>query len=262
MKDKLNIVKDEVIPAEKIPVLRISHGCFGKCSYCVIHKSTGKLRSKPIKECIKEYKSLIEKGHKLVRINAEDTGNYGLDMHSSLPELFSEMLKADKGHDVKWIMHTMNPEYALKYKDTMLDLIKKRKIYTLKCEIQSGSNRILNLMNRDYDAKEVLKMFDEFKKTNPRLIAVSQFIVGFPSEKDSDFKDTVSMMEHLNMEYYDIFPYSDMPCSISSKMPDKVPEKTKLERLKFLKTFFENRGYSGFFSDDGLELTKKGYNPC
>jgi tRNA A37 methylthiotransferase MiaB len=257
LRGKMYVENEDNLDWRKLPLLRISYGCLGKCSYCVIPKGTGKLRSKPIKECIKEYKDLIENGHRHIMLSAEDTGTYGLDINSSLPELLSEMSKSDKGYDVKLGLQSLNPEYALKYKDKLLGFIKKGKLKNMKFDIQSGSNRILKLMNRNYDIKEVLKLCDELKKISRNLVSLSHFIVGFPSETDSDFKATVSVMEKMNLDFYYVFPYSDMPGSVSSRMPDKVPKKTKVERVKFIKSFFGKKGYHCVWGGHSLELIKK-----
>ena len=109
--------------------LRIANGCRAKCSYCVIRYATGDLRSKSIDVCVDEYQKLLEKGYKQIVFDAEDTGQYGADIGSSFGKLLSKLSEIDPGTDVKWSIQTLSPQYAIAFKETLIELVTKGKIF-------------------------------------------------------------------------------------------------------------------------------------
>lgn len=223
-------------------ILRIARGCLGNCSYCVIRHATGRLKSKPLQECLEEYKNLLKKGYRKFRIDGEDIGPYGLDIGSSLPDLLSEMSKVSRGLNVRWHIQTLHPSYAIKYKNSLLKHIRNGELKSLKCDLQSGNQRILNLMNRDYNIEEIISVLKELKREKPDINIKTHFIVGFPSEKESEFKDTVKAIDELMPIRVQVYQYSDMRGSISYEMSDKISEKTKKERREYIKNYFKNKG--------------------
>ena len=241
----------------KTAMLAISKGCARNCSYCVIRFATGSLRSKPISLCVEEYEKLLQAGYRRFIISAEDVGHYGLDIGSSLPELLDRLSEADRRLPVKWEIQTMSPAYAIRYKERLVDLARTGKLTWFKGDIQSGNNRILKLMNRHYDVGEASDVHKELKQANPDLCRKSQFIVGFPSESESEFADTIRVMEELRLERYSIFPYSEMEGSVSSKLPNMISEATKMNRVDFAMHRFEDDGYKVRLAKDGLKIRIK-----
>jgi threonylcarbamoyladenosine tRNA methylthiotransferase CDKAL1 len=241
-----------IIPKKKA-ILRISEGCNGKCSYCSISKATGKQKSKPTHEILKEYSDLLKKGYRFFTLSAEDTGSYGSDIGTKLPELLNNMSKIDKGYCVKWHIQTISPKYAIRYQSTLIDLIRKGKIVLIKCDIQSGNKRILSLMNRYPEVKDILSLYSRFKKANKRLITYSNFIIGFPSETDDEFKDTLRIMKKLELDIYEIFSYSDRHGSISSRLSNKVQSDIMMKRLTLVHDVFR-RKYDSIIDQDMLVL--------
>jgi len=212
--------------------LRISQGCLGNCAYCSIRKAIGILKSKPQKECLEEYKKLLKKGYKTFVILGDDVGAYGLDMNTSFSSLLEALSKIDQDLSVKWFIKEMNPRWIVKYSSELFNFIKNRKISYMLCGIQSGSDRILKLMNRDPISKETKKVLKKLKKVNPSLKLSAQIIIGFPSETEKDFFQTLHLIKEVRFDEVFIYPYSEQKGTLAAQLPDKIPTKIKQQRTK------------------------------
>ena len=215
------------------------------------------MRSKPIDICLSEYKELLNKGYKYFRITAEDIGDYGVDAGSSLAELLDRLSEADKNTDVKWISSAISPQGIIKYRDKFSELGKKGKLAQINCAIQSGNERILKLMNRRYDIGKTLETLAELRKANEKMWFNTQIMVGFPSETDEEFRDTINIMEQIKSDSYQIFPYSDKQGTAAFKMPDKVPKSVIERRLKIAGDFFKKEHYYSKLQFDILFAFRK-----
>lgn len=225
-------------------ILRIGTGCLGNCSYCGIRNAIGRLKSKPLDDCLKEYRKLLEMGHRDFEIGSEDTGAYGLDLNSSLPELLDKMSGMDKSLEVSWFVVSLKPLWMLKYKSELLKIIKEGKIKYLECPVQSGSERILKLMNRYSNIKEIVATLLEFKNAYPDIGLITHIIVGFPSEIEDDFFATMDMIKKVNFRVVLPFLYCDKEMSMASTMNGKLDEETIDKRLDIIGEYMEKAGIS------------------
>lgn len=173
--------------------ISISRGCIHNCSYCAIWKAIGKLESKPINQCIKEFKDGLSKGEKKFIISADDIGPYGIDIGTSLPKLLDEMTKI-KGDYIIDIRGT-HPKWIIKYIDELEPIFKRRKIKHLLLCVQSGNDRILKLMRRNYDIDSFVEVAMRLKKAEPDLKLRTHIILGFPSETRVEFEDTLKLVK-------------------------------------------------------------------
>ena len=211
--------------------ISISSGCRNKCAYCGIRNAIGPLKSKPLEQCLSEYKNLIEQGYRNFRIIADDLGGYGLDINSSFAELLDKFSEIDKNLKTSWIFEDLNPKWLMLYKDTLYKYVKKKKLIEILCPLQSGNNRILKLMNREYDINKVIELLLHFKKANPFMTIISHAIVGFPTETEEEFKDTLKMLEVLNCAELTILGYHDAESILSHTIEPKIPDSIIQERL-------------------------------
>ncbi len=216
---------------EEVKYICIANGCRNKCAYCGIRIAIGPLKSKPLADCVVEYKKLIDEGYRNFRIIADDLGAYGLDIGSSFAELLEQFALIDKGTGSRWIFEDLNPKWLIKYKDTLYKYVKKGKIIELLCPLQSGNNRILKLMNRDYDINEVTALLVRFKKANPLITLISHAIVGFPTETEMEFEDTLKMLEKLNCDELTILGYHDSEGILSHNIEPKIEKQIIQNRL-------------------------------
>jgi len=212
--------------------LRICNGCFNACSYCVIRPAIGKLKSKSISDCVTEYKKLLNSNYREFVFIGDDIGSYGLDIGSSFPDLLEALSECDKNYRVEWKFRFFNPMWAVKYRPRLLPFIKKNKITYMNCDIQSGNNRILELMARRYDIKEVTEVLLNFKKANPNLKIATDYICGFPSEAEEDFNETIGVIKRINFNFVWLRMYSGNEKAISSKLSGKIPAGVIYKRLK------------------------------
>lgn len=207
---------------KKTAYLRISHGCMENCSYCSITKAIGKLTSKSIKTCIEEYKGFLGKGFRKFIILSDNTGAYGLDIKSSFGELLGSLSVASGQHNVSWHLEQIHPRWVLRYQAEMLEMVKARKIRKISCALQSGSNRILKLMNRHHTVEEIADVLLRFKKYNPNLRLGTEIILGFPSETEVDFFATLDIIRKIQFDSVFLYPYYDGYGTIASKLDNKI----------------------------------------
>jgi tRNA A37 methylthiotransferase MiaB len=208
MKNLLKIYKNRAQTTymmEKEAIIRISGGCLGNCSYCGIKNAIGTLKSKPLKKILDEYKKLLNKGYTSFLMVGEDTGAYGLDIHSSFSELLKELTKVDKNFNTSWFIRDLNPQWIVRYKQSIFEWIKLKKIKYIEVNIQSGSKRILKLMNRYRKTTILLKSLQEIKKINPQVIVITQIIIGFPTETEKDVNETLNFIKKSGISSVIIF---------------------------------------------------------
>jgi tRNA A37 methylthiotransferase MiaB len=245
----LNLIKNTIFDAirsklffkklSSIYFLRVNQGCLGNCSYCSIKKAIGVLKSKPLKICLEEYKQMVKKGYKNFVILGDDVGAYGLDIKISFPKLLKDLSKIDRNSLVKWSIKEMNPRWIIKYYSELLKFIKSKKISHMLCGIQSGSDRILKLMNRDPVSGEIKKILKEFKKMNPFLKLSAQIIIGFPSETEDDFLATLNLIKDVRFDEVFIYPYSKQEGVLSAHLENEISEEIKREKVKRMLDFLK-----------------------
>ena len=234
-----------LISTKKCFNIKILDGCLGDCSYCSIKKAVGILHSKPIDECIKEFKNGLKDGYKNFELDGDDVGAYGIDIKTSFPELLDKMTKIPG--DYKISIKDFNSCWLAKYIDNLEEIIKRKKINYILVAFQSGSNRILNLMKRHSDIDKVKNSCKRLKKIYPDLEISSHAIVGFPTETIEDFKQTLSFIAESNIDGGTFFTFSPRPKTLAEKIEPKVSEKEKESRMKYAKKFLEKKGYNVFY---------------
>jgi tRNA A37 methylthiotransferase MiaB len=128
----------------------------------------------------------------------------------------------------------MNP-YYLKHIHQDLDTIfDSGKIGAFGCQVQSGSNRILQLMGRRYTAEEWTQHMQNIRKKHPKIHLETHLLVGFPTETDQDFKATLNLLDKILLDKITVFKYSTRPHVAASRFPGQIPEKTKKARWRKL----------------------------
>ncbi len=222
--DLLPMAKNEVI--EIIP---ISKGCLGNCSYCATKFARGRLKSQPIGKIIAYIKSALKSGKKEFWLSSEDTGCYGLDIGSSLPNLLKEITKIDGFFKMRLGM--INPKYALIYGKELAEILNSEKFFKfIHLPVQSGSDKVLKAMNRQYLKKDFIEAVKYFRKRVKGVTIATDIIVGFPNESKKDFLETFELIDELNPEVVNISKYWDRPLTASSKMEGKVSLNEKKAR--------------------------------
>ncbi|MFH1416483.1 MAG: radical SAM protein [Elusimicrobiota bacterium] len=202
--------------------LRIGWGCPMNCSYCAIRSAVGPLRSKAPEECFREYEALLHAGQRSFIITADNAGAYGLDIGSSFSELLDGLSRIDTGHEVSWIISELHPVWMIRYRDSLLKNIEKNKITEILCSVQTGSDRISKLMNRETSSADMRKTLRLFRDANDRLELILDVIIGFPTETDEDFMESLDLICKAGASHVNFFAYSDREKTVASGLSGKT----------------------------------------
>jgi MiaB-like tRNA modifying enzyme len=222
------------IPKETVvAIVPISEGCLSFCSYCATRLAKGKLRSFEKEEILENIKIVLKAGVKEIQLTAQDLGIYGLDQRKFLlPKLLKEISKIEG--DFKVRLGMMNPKFAKKIFGKTLNILENAKFYKfLHLPLESGSNDVLKAMNRGYKVEEFLEMALKFKRKFKNSLLATDIIVGFPTETEKDFKETVSVIKKIKPEILHIFRYSKREGTEAAKFKD-FPDRIKKERSRIL----------------------------
>jgi len=222
--------------------IRVARGCLEECTYCAIRHAAGTLRSKPLDDILAEFDRGLAQKYTDFEILAEDIGSYGLDMGSDCVELFDRLFTRQGPY--KLVLTDLNVRYLIHYTPALSDVLAAhaRHIRRLKLPVQSGSDRILQLMKRCYTRAEVKAALAYLRKKAPTLPLETHALVGFPGETDQDFEDTVDLLRSVRFERVQVYRYTDRPITSACDLPNKVAEHVKQQRVKRLLSEFPSAG--------------------
>ncbi|MFA6142531.1 MAG: tRNA (N6-isopentenyl adenosine(37)-C2)-methylthiotransferase MiaB [Candidatus Omnitrophota bacterium] len=234
--DKVSVKRPEMFPKYREggfkAYVSIGEGCNNFCSYCIVPYVRGRERSRHSEDITREVKDLASRGFKEITLLGQNVNSYeGKNKDKGFVGLL-EKLNAVKG--VEWIRFmTSHP------KDASINLFKAMRDLEKVCEhlhlpAQSGSTRILKLMNRGYTKGHYLKLVEDYKKILPGGAITTDVIVGFPSETESDFKDTIDLVRRIKFDSAYTFKYSSRPPAKSARLKDDVSDEAKSTRLTAL----------------------------
>ncbi len=213
--------------------LPIMYGCDNFCSYCIVPYVRGRERSRSSSAILEEARQLINGGYKDITLLGQNVNSYGKGLEEDIS--FSELLRK---------IDSIDGDYTLRFmtshpKDCTHELIDTiaagRHISThLHLPFQSGSDRILKLMNRKYTREKYLETVNYAKKKIPEISLTSDIIVGFPGETEEDFKQTLSLVEEVGFTSLFTFIYSKRVGTPAAVMDDPTSDEEKSERFQRL----------------------------
>ena len=212
----------------------IMRGCNNFCSYCIVPYVRGKERSRKVEDILGEIRDLVKRGIREITLLGQNVNSYNGQRSKKRCD-FMQLLKLINGIEgIKRIKFmTSHPKDASKELfRAMRDLPKVCK--HLHLPLQSGSDKILKLMNRGYTLGDYLKLVDCFRNLNPRGSLTTDIIVGFPGEGETDFKKTYQTMQKIQFDAAFIFKYSPRPKTKAAELKDNVPFETKQQRNHLL----------------------------
>jgi tRNA-2-methylthio-N6-dimethylallyladenosine synthase len=216
----------------------IMTGCNNFCTYCVVPYSRDREKSRPSAEIIKEINDLIKKGYKTITLLGQNVNSYGHDLTNEIkfPELLQKI--ASIPHDF-WIWFiTSHPKDM---SDELIKVIsKENKICPyLHLPVQSGSNKILKAMNRNYTKENYLKLVKNIRQKIKDTSLSTDIIVGFPGETRQDFQETVDVLKKAKFDMAYIARYSPRPKTLAFKLKNTVSNLEKKRRHKVLSKLLE-----------------------
>ena len=225
----------------------ITRGCDNMCTFCVVPFTRGRERSRDPKSILEEITQLSQNGYKEITLLGQNVDSYlwyggGLKKNFSKASPlqqktavnFSNLLElvAKAQPHIRIRFSTSNPQ------DMSIDVIHTMAKYDNICNyihlpVQSGSNAILNKMNRQHSREEYFELIDNIRKSIPDCGISHDMIAGFPSETEQDHQDTLSLMEYVKYDFGFMFAYSERPGTLAAKkIEDDIPESTKKRRLQ------------------------------
>ncbi|MCE7742872.1 MAG: tRNA (N(6)-L-threonylcarbamoyladenosine(37)-C(2))-methylthiotransferase [Candidatus Heimdallarchaeota archaeon] len=215
-------------------IVPIAQGCLGSCTYCAVKYARGWLQSYSLEDVFEYSKKAIKIGAKELYVTAQDTATYGKDNGVTLVDLIKKILENEGDFRIRIGM--MSPNHAIDIMDDLLDLMENdERIYKfLHIPVQSGSDRILELMKRNYDAEAFNNLIKKIRTRFPLLTLSTDVIVGFPGETNFDFDLTVKCMEKNQFDIVNISKYGDRPFAASSNFNNKIPSDIKKKRSKHI----------------------------
>ncbi len=206
--------------------LSIMYGCNNFCSYCVVPYVRGRERSRRAEDVVAEARELVAAGYKDITLLGQNVNSYGRDLGSELD--FSDLIRRinDIPGDFLIRFMTSHPKDATeKLFKTMAEC--KKCAHQLHLPVQSGSDRILKLMNRNYDSAKYISQVELARSYMPDLVLTTDIIVGFPGETEEDFEDTIKLVEKVRYDAMFTFIYSKRVGTPAAKMPDPYTREEK-----------------------------------
>ena len=217
--------------------LTIQEGCDKFCHFCVVPYTRGPEYSRPFKKIIDEAKYLVDNGTKEIILLGQNVNAYNDEGY----KLSNLILDIEKISGIKRIRYTTSHP-----KDMTKDLIEvykesKKLMPLVHLPVQSGSNKVLNLMNRKHTITEYLEIFDKLKKINSNIEFSSDFIIGYPGEEERDFEDTFDLIKKVKFINSYSFIFSPRPGTVAADLK-LIDKKISMERLEKVQSqLFENQ---------------------
>ena len=209
--------------------VKIQDGCDAFCSYCIIPYARGPIRSKDPKTVIKEITSLVENGYKEIILTGIHTGKYGKDINYTFEQLLKDIIKIKNLYRIRISSIEIN-----ELTDPILNLIKDNQVIAkhLHIPLQSGSDKILKLMDRTYDLKFYKDRIEKIRKMIKDVSITTDLIVGFPNEDEKDMEDTLKFLKEIKFTKIHTFPYSKREGTKAASMENQIDETIKRKRVK------------------------------
>ena len=224
-----NIFNPEAISEEYNDAftIKVAKGCLENCSYCAIKQSTGDLRSKTIDAIMKEFEVGLIYGYNKFALLGEDVGAYGQDLGTSIVELLKCLFSSKA--DFQLVISDFHPRWLIKYFSELYEIFSKNnnKLNLLGFPVQSGSDKILKLMKRDYTAEKIKKCLLLLKQKLPYLPIETHIMVGFPQETNDDFVASLNFIQEIEFDSVCVYKFSDRPNTLAAKIYPKVDGRTK-----------------------------------
>ena len=252
LRNNNNLVSDIMINEDPLNSLRngyksktrafveIQNGCNHRCTFCVIPFGRGNLRSKSKEQIIKEINNLINEGHKEIILTGVDIASWNMEnkKEASLGILIEYILSGAPRLE-RLRLSSMD---VIGFDEKLIDLIanNKRILPHIHLSLQSGDNLILKRMKRRHLREDAIDLCDQLKQKRPEISFGADLIVGFPTETEEMFQNTLDIIEECQLDWIHAFPFSPRPGTPAAKMPQNDNKLIKL-RSKILRDVAKQR---------------------
>ncbi len=221
-------------PGHTRAFLKIQDGCNSFCSYCIVPYARGPSMSLPESEVFGKIEMLARSGYKEIVLTGIHLGAYGQD-HIPPSSLFNILERVENNKTVERLRLS-----SIEITEVTDDLIRLMKKGTVICRhlhipFQSGDDNILSAMKRNYDSIFFKNRLEEICRAIPDIALGTDVMVGFPSEREEEFNNTLRLIEELPVAYLHVFPYSERPGTVALRLPGRVNEAAKKRRSEILR---------------------------
>ena len=236
----------KILPLKRVGQVRawvsIMYGCDNFCAYCVVPYTRGREKSRPVKDILTEVQGLAEKGYKEITLLGQNVNSYGKNLKEemSFPNLLKALHEVEGINRIRFV--TSHP------KDFSEDLVRTVKYLPKVCKhihlpLQSGSDRVLSLMNRCYTYKEYKEKIDILRLEIPKISITTDIITGFPGETEDEFEHTLNALREIEYDGIFAFMYSKRPGTRALELPGHLDEDVKSRRLSMVLELQESITY-------------------
>ncbi|MBU90606.1 hypothetical protein CMO94_03600 [Candidatus Woesearchaeota archaeon] len=230
----------KVMTNKVVGIVPIASGCDDFCAYCSVKLIKGKIFSYPQESIIDSIKRNVEHGCKETWLTAQDTGAYGLDKGKrKLVNLLNEILEKVQGN-YKIRLGMINPRHVMSMIDDLIQIYQDDRMFKfLHIPIESGNNEILGKMRRKYNIHEFKEAVNKFKRYVKDITIASDMIVGFPTETELQFQDSLHLIQEVKPDVLNIARFSARPNTAAARMK-QFPDRIKKERSRALTELYIN----------------------
>ncbi len=220
-------------------MIKIQDGCNNFCTYCIVPKVRGRANSRPVNDILDNIRKVIDMGRKEVVLTGVNISRYKSE-GINFEDLIEKVL--DLPGDFRVRISSMEPEG---FTDKFLDLFAHPKLCQhLHLCLQSGSEKVLDLMRRFYTLDQFRNIIDSFRTRYTNFNFTTDIIVGFPGETDDLFKESYKVAKEIGFGHIHTFKYSVRKGTIAEKMPNHIPNNIKVERSEAIRRLAEEMKYN------------------
>ncbi len=238
--NKVSLPKTRFNPL--IDIIQICEGCDGACSYCCTRIARGSLYSYPARLIKQEVEKAVKEGCVEIQLTAQDTAAYGKDTGDSIPGLINSITSIDGDFRIRVGM--MHPKSIKGNVEELIKAFKNDKVYKfLHIPLQSGNEDILDDMKRGHDIKEFKEVINRFRSEFPDISLATDIIVGYPTEEEQAFEDTMNIIREIKPDFLHISKYHHRPGASSSSL-DEIKHQEMKKRSKQLNELKSSISYS------------------
>lgn len=228
---------------EQIFEIKVTSGCVNNCSYCATKIAIGGLQSEDPQKIFNQFQHGVDSGYEKILFIGDEVGYYGIDRKTNLVELMNKIdgIKNSK-NNFKIALRYVDPVALIEHYEKLKKYFRDGKIYYFCAALQSGSPRILKLMNRRDYLDEFATILNDLNKSFPKVYKHTQIIVGFPGETEEDFNKTIAFLRQNNFDYITITAYKDRPGTRSCLLDGHLTEDEISRRFETALSYgIENR---------------------
>lgn len=244
-------------------IVPISEGCLDACSYCSTRLVKGLHKSIEETQIIEKIKWLVQDGCREIFLTGQDTGCYGFERNTNLAVLVKRILNEIPGN-YKIRLGMGNPRHLMRYAEELSEVFSDARVYRfIHLPVQSGSDTVLKKMNRKHTVREYRTLVEMFQTKVQDICLSTDLIVGFPGETESDFKQTLKLLQKTKPSLCNITRFVARPGTIASKMTDKIPSQELSQRSALLSQEFQkialenNQKFIG--TEETILMEKEGF---